>query len=86
MSDEPTSEELDAVATVRRWLDQGPMSGASQTAFQASPYQDAVLVSPAAPSRGALVFLVRNGEVQAVPSSRTRSLEQHYADLVARQS
>ena len=82
---EPASDEQGALAAVRRWLAQGPMSAASHTELQASPYRDAVLVSPAVPTRGAMVFLVRSGEVHAVPSSRTRSLEQHYLDLVARQ-
>jgi len=74
------------VSAVRQWLARGPMAAASQAELQASPYRDAVLVSPAVPSRGAMVFLVRIGEVHAVPATRARSLAQHHRDLVTRQT
>jgi hypothetical protein len=83
---EPQEPEEAALKAVREWLGSSETPQQFRETWVTRPYRDATLVAPAQPKRGAPMFLVLGGVVQMVPSARTQPMEQHYEELVARQT
>jgi hypothetical protein len=74
-------EALDAVLT---WLARVPgRQDDPAGSWAVYPFQDAHLVCPVTPKRGAPLFLVRRGEVRPVESNRRKTEEDVYRELVA---
>jgi hypothetical protein len=81
-----TAAEQEALDAVLAWLRQVPGRQEDPTeSWAVYPFQDAQLVCPVTPKRGAPIFLVRRGEVRTVESNRRKTEEDVYRELVAEQ-
>lgn len=79
---EQTQQERTAIDLVVRQLSPPPPPDLEWTVL---PFRDALLVCPVTRARGGSIYLVRQGEVRPVLSSRVQTEDEVYEELVAQQ-